>query len=119
MQVIKSGKSSTGPKSVDYSQRIQFTAQQQAFLYSLMKRMVIDENNEVAVKRYRDVETILTFFKAGSDEPANQLATFHQRELSEMSHSKFDHPNGFTGNGFKQSRTEKWKGQDSWKDQEA
>jgi len=26
--------------------------------------MVIDENNEVAVKRFKDVDTILTFFNA-------------------------------------------------------
>lgn len=119
MQVIKSGKSPAGSKSADYSQRIQFTAQQQAFLYSLMKRMVIDENNEVAVKRYRDVETILSFFKTGNDEPAHQLSSHHPREFSEMIQSKSDHSNGFAGNGFKQARAEQWKGPESWQDQQA
>lgn len=65
LQVIKSSsKNANNFGKASYSQKIEFTSQQQAFLYSILKRMVIDENNEVAVKRYGDVNTILTYFKA-------------------------------------------------------
>lgn len=81
--------------------------------------MVIDENNEVAVKRYRDVETILSFFKTGNDELANQIGQFHPRESSEKGPNKSDYHNGFPGHIFKQKRRENWKFQDSWKNQDS
>lgn len=48
--------------------KIAFTPQQSSQLCYLIKNLMLDENNKTAVKRYKDLNTILEFFDQGGKE---------------------------------------------------
>lgn len=44
--------------------KFQFSAQQKQTLYHLLKNLMIDENNFTALKRYNDLNFVLSYFES-------------------------------------------------------